>query len=114
MLIVTDQPLDLQSTLASGQTFRWRQVDGWFEGVVFSNLVRVRPAPEGIEFLCDPDDEERVEPLLRSYFRLEEDIEAIYASIEVDERVIQSETDLPDVVGIDDDRVPLAVRLGSH
>ena len=87
MLIATGQPLDLQSTLASGQTFRWRQSDGWFEGVVFSNLVRVRRAPEGIEFVSEPDDEERIEPLLQSYFRLEEDLEAIYAAIDVDERL---------------------------
>ena len=87
MLIATGQPLDLQSTLASGQTFRWRQSDGWFEGVVFSNLVRVRRAPEGIEFMSEPDDEERIEPLLQSYFRLEEDLEAIYAAIDVDERL---------------------------
>ncbi len=29
-----DRPLDLDSTLDCGQTFRWTKIDGWWKGVV--------------------------------------------------------------------------------
>ena len=39
---------DLAATLASGQAFRWRERDGWWEGVVGARWVRLRQVDKGI------------------------------------------------------------------
>ena len=90
MLIPLDRPFDLASTLECGQAFRWRREadrNGWYQGVVFDNIVELRREPDGIEFLCAPDDESALEPLLRDYLCLDDDLEAIYRSIGVDEHI---------------------------
>ena len=95
MLISFAGPLDLTWTLESGQTFRWRreEPDGastdapWYHGVVFDNIVRVRRVSDGVEFTSHPDDESALEPLVRSYLRLDDDLEAVYCAIDVDERI---------------------------
>ena len=85
--MTVDQPLDLSSTLLSGQAFRWREEGGWFHGVVFGNIVRVRRAQGGIELLSAPDDERDIESLLRAYLGLDTDLDRVYASLSVDERL---------------------------
>ena len=95
MIIPFSQPLDLPNTLESGQAFRWRREntspqaasgqEQWFNGVLFNNIVRVRRVPRGIEFHCGPDDESMLEPLVRDYLRLHDDLKAIYRSITTDE-----------------------------
>ncbi len=95
MLISFAGPLDLTWTLESGQTFRWRreEPDGestgqpWYQGVIFDNIVRMRRAPEGIEFTSHPDDESVLESLVRSYLRLDDDLDAIYRAIDKDDRI---------------------------
>ena len=94
MFIPFDGPLDLPSTLENGQAFRWSRQDPsrpgqgqWFSGVVFNNAVKMRQAVGGIEFRCEPDDESTLEPLMAGYLRLEDDLEAIYRTIKVDERL---------------------------
>jgi N-glycosylase/DNA lyase len=39
---------DLAATLTSGQAFRWRERDGWWEGVVGRHWVRLKQVDEGI------------------------------------------------------------------
>ena len=93
MLIPTNEPCDVASTLESGQTFRWHRCeegtgdDVWFEGVVFENVVRLRKHPEGIEFTCEPDSEESMAGPLRDYLRLDDDLDAIYRTLAGDERI---------------------------
>jgi len=87
VLMTVDQPLDLASTLLSGQSFRWQRDAEWFEGVVFNNIVRMRQDVAGIEFTSAPDDESFVRPLVRDYLALEVDLEGIYASIGADDRL---------------------------
>ncbi|MBI2166429.1 MAG: hypothetical protein HYU29_08545 [Chloroflexi bacterium] len=77
-------PLDLATTLESGQAFRWRKCGQWHEGAVRDNLVRLRQEPLGLEFTSAPSSEEEVAPLLRSYLRLEDDLEAIGRQISRD------------------------------
>ena len=48
VILPHDGPLDLHSTLLSGQAFRWRAGDGWFRGVVSGKAVRLRGTPEGV------------------------------------------------------------------
>ena len=87
MLIPFTAPLDLITTLESGQAFRWRREGEWLTGVVFENIVRTRQTPEGVEVTCAPDDEAAVAPLFRDYLRLDDDLEAICDRIRVDDRI---------------------------
>lgn len=41
--------IDLPGTLLGGQAFRWRRAGDAFEGVVEGRLVRLSPAPSGVE-----------------------------------------------------------------
>ena len=93
MLIPFTQPLDLENALEIGQAFRWQREQSessehpWFWGVAFDNLVKIRRTREGIEFLCAPDDESALSPLLQDYLRLRDDLAVICESIRKDERV---------------------------
>ena len=61
--------------------------DDWDYGVIFNNIVKMRQTSEGVEFQCGPDDEATLEPLVRGYLRLNDDLEAIYDVIGRDERM---------------------------
>ena len=87
MFIPVQQPLDLAATLNSGQTFRWRLNGGWFEGVVFGNIVKMTQHADTVEFTSSPDDETTIQPLLRDYLGLDIDLDAICASIATDRRM---------------------------
>ena len=90
MLIPFTGPLDLVTTLESGQAFRWRREGEWLTGVVFENIVRARQMQEGVEFTCAPDDEATIAPLFRDYLRLDDDLEAICDRIRVDDRIAEA------------------------
>ncbi len=87
MRLAVDQPFDLAATLESGQAHRWKRDDGWYIGVIKRDLVRIRQTPQAVEFQCAPTAEEALAPRLAEYFRLDDDIDAIYADINRDERV---------------------------
>ena len=87
MFLETDQPFDLTSSLESGQAHRWRREEDWYASVVRGNFIRVRQAGGRLEFHSEPWPEESVVPLLQSYFRLDDDLAAIYAEISRDQRV---------------------------
>ena len=84
-----EQPLDLAASLESGQSHRWRREGEWYFGVISGNLVRARQRGGAIEFRSRPAPEPEVAPLLQSYLRLDDDIEAIYAEIGRDTRVAE-------------------------
>ena len=86
-MIPIEGPFDLASSLRSGQVFRWRADGEWFVGVVFDNILKLRQVPAGVEFVCGPDDEGRLAPLLSDYLALGDDLEAVYASIATDDRI---------------------------
>ena len=86
MILPHDGPLDLHSTLFSGQTFRWRAEEGWFRGVVSGRAVRLRGTPEGVEMDGEDDDGELARRL-RDYLSLDTDIEGIYRAMSFDERL---------------------------
>lgn len=87
MELVIDQPFDLTASLESGQAHRWRREGDWYSGVVQGIFIKLRQSSRGVEFRCHPSHEESLVPLLHSYFRLDDDIEAIYAEIRRDKRV---------------------------
>jgi N-glycosylase/DNA lyase len=87
--LAVNQPFDLAASLESGQAHRWRRDDGWYIGVIKGDLVRIRQTPQGVEFQCAPSSEEAFAPRLAEYFRFDDDINAIYADINRDERVAE-------------------------
>ena len=76
--LVIDQPFKLDAVLDGTQDFRWcRRKDTWYSGVLSGNLVHIRQVSGGVEYRADSD----LDALLRSYFRLDDDIAAIHADI---------------------------------
>ena len=85
-----EQPFDLEMSLTMGQAFRWYRLgDGWFSGVVGPHLFHVRQIDDGIEYEAAslPGHEDEPDQCLRRYFRLDDDIDVIYASIALDPKV---------------------------
>ena len=80
-------PFNLEHTLQSGQTFRWRPKDGWHYGVVGRSVWKVRQARQGLDFSSYPEPPEAIRPYVRRYFRLDDDLNQIYARLGKDERV---------------------------
>src|SRR6476646_6583054 len=74
---------DLDATLSSGQAFRWKLVDEWWEGVIGEHWVRLRL--DGKNLLA-----EAMAPVgdwqwLRHYLQLDVDLKAIVATFPTDE-----------------------------
>lgn len=67
--------LDLEATLDGGQAFRWRHIDGGWEGVLGNRWVRLCTEAGDLvaETASDPDDG----AWLRNYLGLDDDLEAI-------------------------------------
>ncbi|PKB73376.1 MAG: hypothetical protein BZY75_02160 [SAR202 cluster bacterium Io17-Chloro-G7] len=90
MELATDQPLDLAASLESGQSHRWERDGDWFSGVLEGAFIKMRQDADGrVEYLCDSHPQSWVEPLLRRYFRLDDDLPAIYSEIKADPRVAE-------------------------
>lgn len=80
-----DGGIDLHLTLASGQSYRWRRIDGrlfdppstrptpWYETVADGTVVRVRETVEGLEY----HGTEGVESAVYRLLRLDDDLDAI-------------------------------------
>lgn len=92
------QPFDLEVSLTMGQAFRWRELpagfygDGhrWFSGVLGDNLVHIRQTDTGVEYRVGGPEGEMdrdLSELLSRYFRLDDDIAAIYADISRDPHI---------------------------
>ena len=86
MILSHDGPLDLHSTLFSGQAFRWRLEDGWFRGVVSGRAVRLRGTAEGVE-VDGADDDGALAARIRDYLSLDTDIEGVYRAMSFDDRL---------------------------
>lgn len=70
---------NLDHTLDCGQVFRWRRSGEWWEGVVSGHTIRARQ--EGSDLIVDTElDRDRVV----RYFRLDDNMQDIYASINRD------------------------------
>lgn len=101
MRLVIKQPFDLAESLESGQAHRWRRRgDGWYSGVLGRYLLHLRQCADGVEYRAasadagtaadtDSDSDGAVSALLARYFRLDDDIAAIYGDICRDRRVAE-------------------------
>ncbi len=87
-----DERFDLSAILDGTQDFRWRSREGdWYSGVLDRQFVHVHQVGRLIEYRADSDQDE----LLRNYFCLDDDIDAIHAELvaraaEIEERVLRS------------------------
>ncbi|MEX2431319.1 MAG: DNA glycosylase [Dehalococcoidia bacterium] len=84
------QPLDLPSTLASGQCFRWRQdAAGAWVGVLGCDIVRLSVMPEGLTIQSTPTPPAELAEYIAAYLRLDDDLPAIQARLGVDAHVAE-------------------------
>lgn len=92
MLEILGQPFNLNLTLCAGQTFRWQwnKETGYWSGVIRGQLIRIRQGDGGdLEFECAPGPDGDVREMLHRYFRLDDDIGAIYKSISRDSQMAE-------------------------
>ncbi len=100
------QPFDLALSLEMGQAFRWRRVGDkeerqgnwgeppaswrknggdWYSGVLGEYLVHLRQTGDGLEYRVGGEDGERhdvdLDQRFKDYFRLDDDIEGVYAQL---------------------------------
>ena len=76
----TNYPFHLQKTLEGRQDFRWRKLlDGWHSGVLDNTLIHTRQSDDRLLYEATSDAD--LTGLLRSYFRLDDDLDAIYLKI---------------------------------
>ena len=87
MELIIEQPFDLASSLESGQAHRWKKSEGWYSGVVRGEFIQIRQKGQVVEFSSGPSPESAAASMLRDYFRLDDDIDAIYRDINRDVRV---------------------------
>lgn len=83
------EPLDLTSSLTSGQCFRWRvDAEGRWTGVLGRDLVRLTLSPNGsIAVESAPAPPESMVAALAAYFRIGDGLAAVQRRIARDERV---------------------------
>ena len=83
MELTVNQPFDLAATFECGQGHRWlkdQDDDGWYEGVLGDDVVRIRQVDGAVQFRCATDEKAMAHRLHR-HFRLDDDIEAIYRDL---------------------------------
>ena len=90
-----DQPLDLATTLDSGQAFRWRSKGKWVVGVVEGNVVQMRRVARELELTTSPTPPDEMAPVLWRYLRLDDDLPAIQRAVCVDRHVAQAVRQYP-------------------
>lgn len=81
MYRINTNDFELDHTLSCGQVFRWEK-KGWWTGVVNGAIIRAKQ--EGSELIIDSSLDEKA---ILDYFRLDDDMDKIYASINRDEKI---------------------------
>jgi len=74
---------DLAATLASGQAFRWRERDGWWEGIISGRWVRLQSRADGIA--AETTTPQRDWRWLSDYLQSDLDLAAVLRSFPDDE-----------------------------
>jgi N-glycosylase/DNA lyase len=72
-------PFNLDHTLSCGQVFRWEKQGDWWQGVVRGNYIQLRQKGSLLQFQSEPEDVGA--SFFRKYFRLDDDLPAIYSKI---------------------------------
>ncbi len=83
-----DTPFSLENTLESGQLFRWERMgEGWF-GIVSGSGIKVRQ--EGDTLRCSSGSDSLDNNFVTNYFRLDEDLDHVLASLAKDEVITKA------------------------
>ena len=83
-----ESPFNLDYTLESGQVFRWVNRGEWWYGVVSGGVLKVRQ--EGDSLKCSSSSDILDGSFVRDYFRLDDDLQEVNASIMKDKVVRQA------------------------
>ena len=76
----TNHPFNLQNCLEGRQDFRWHKLPDAYHSVVLNNtLIHIRQVEDRLTYRSTPDAD--LSCLLTTYFRLDDDLDAIYAEI---------------------------------
>ena len=81
-------PFSLEHTLVSGQAFRWSRRGDWWYGVVGGGVLKVRQ--EGDVLKCVSSTGALGASWVSDYFRLDEDLEHVLASISRDDPITRA------------------------
>ena len=82
--------LDLESTLLSGQSFRWRRDAKWYCGGVRDAVVKLRAVEDGVEFVSGTGDPYGTPVMLADYLGLSTDLDEVYEALSRDRRCRES------------------------
>ena len=74
-----ESPFSLEYTLESGQAFRWQNMGEWWYGVVSGGVLKVKQ--EGDSLRCVSGSDFLDSTFVRSYFRLDVELEKVLSSI---------------------------------
>ncbi|MGD0478070.1 MAG: DNA glycosylase [Nitrososphaerales archaeon] len=80
-----ESPFSLEYTLESGQAFRWQNQGEWWYGVVPGGVLKVKQ--EGDSLKCVSGSDLLGSGFVRSYFRLDVELEKVLSSIMKDETI---------------------------
>jgi len=80
-----ESPFSLEYTLESGQAFRWQNRGEWWYGVVSGGVLKVKQ--EGDSLRCISGSDLLDSAFVRSYFRLDVELEKVLSSIMKDETI---------------------------
>ena len=76
----TNHPFNLQNCIQGRQDFRWRKLPNDYHSVVLNgHLIHIRQTEDRLTYRSTPDAD--LTDLLRSYFRLDDNLDAIYSDI---------------------------------
>ena len=81
-------PFSLEHTLESGQLFRWERRGEWWQGVVGGWALKVKQ--EGDVLRCSSSSEGADSLFVTRYFRLDEDLDHVLASISRDQTMARA------------------------
>ena len=88
VLLAPRGPLDLASSLTSGQCFRWRvDARGRWTGVLGRNVVRLAETEDGVLVESAPSPPAEAAELVAAYFRFDDDLAGAQARLSADARV---------------------------
>ena len=83
------QPFDLPLTLESGQAFRWHYACGKWNGFIDKELVPLQQFEKFLAIECDARAAGDIAAAVSQYFRLDDDLNAVYTRLGADERLTQ-------------------------
>ena len=76
----TNHPFNLQNCLEGRQDFRWRKLPNDYHSVVLNgHLIHIRQTEDRLTYRSTPDAD--LTDLLHAYFRLDDNLDAIYSDI---------------------------------